>query len=82
MFFSKCNVCNYADDNFQYSTEKDLNRIRKNFEKDFMILHQWSHEKHMSLNVGKCRYVVIAGRNLPHEIMLNDSKIASSNEKK
>ena len=82
MFFSKCNVCNYADDNFQYSTEKDLNRIRKNFEKDFMILHQWSHEKHMSLNLGKCHYVVIASRNLPHEIMLNDSKVTSSNDKK
>ena len=47
-----------------------------------MILHQWSHEKHMSLNLGKCNYVVIATRNLPHEIMLNDRKITSSNEKK
>ena len=28
MFISKCNVCNYVDDNTLYSTGNDLNRIR------------------------------------------------------
>ena len=40
MFISKCNLCNYADDNTMYSTGKDLNQIRTNLEMDFMILHQ------------------------------------------
>ena len=82
MFISKCNLCNYADDNTLYSTGKDLNRIRRNLEIDFMILHQWFHENHMTLNPGKCHYMVIGSRDLSHEIMLNDSKITSSNEKK
>ena len=82
MFISKCNLCNYADDNTLYSTGKDLNRIRRNLGIDFMILHQWFHENHMTLNPGKCHYMVISSRDLSHEIMLNDSKITSSNEKK
>ena len=82
MFISKCNLCNYADDNTLYSTGKDLNRIRRNFEIDFMILHQWFHENHMTLNPGKCHHMVIGSRYLSHEIMLNNSKINSSNEQK
>ena len=29
MFISKCNICNYTDDNTLYSTGKNLNRIRE-----------------------------------------------------
>ena len=82
MFISKCNLCNYADDNTLYSTGKDLNRIRRNLEMDFMILHQWFHENHMTLNPGKCHYMVIGSGDLSHEIMLNNNKITSSNEEK
>ena len=39
MFILKCNLRNYADDNTPYSTDNDLNSIRKNLEMDFMILH-------------------------------------------
>ena len=74
--------CNYADDNTLYSTGKDLARIRKNLEMDFMILHQWFQENHMTLNLGKCHYIVIVSRNLPHKIMLNNNKIISFNEEK
>ena len=52
MFISKCNLCNYADDKTLYSTGKDLNRIRRNLEMDFMMLHQWFHLNHMTLNPG------------------------------
>ena len=82
MFISKCNICNYADDSTLYSTGKDLNRIRKNFEVDFMILDQWFHENHMTLNPGKYHYMVIGSGDLSHEIMLNNNKITSSNEEK
>ena len=82
MFISKCNLCNYADDNTLYSTEKDLNRIKRNLEMDFMILHQSFHENHMTLNPGTCHYMVIGSRDLSHEIMLNNNKITSSNEEK
>ena len=82
MFISKCNLGNYADDNTLYCTGKDLNRIRRNLEIDFMILQQWFHENHMTLNLGTCHYLVIGSRDLSHEIMLNNSKITSSNEEK
>ena len=48
---------------------------------EFLILHQWFHENHMTLNPGKCHYMVIGSRDLSHEIMLNN-KITSSNEEK
>ena len=82
MFISKCNLCNYADDNTLYSTGKDLNQIRRTLEMDFMILHQWLHKNHMTVNPGKCHYVVIGSRDLSHEIMLNNNKITGSNEEK
>ena len=64
MFTSKCNLCYYADDNMLYSTGKDINRIRRNLEMEFMILHQWFHDNHMALNLGKCHYMVIGSRAL------------------
>ena len=81
MFISKFNLCNYANDKL-YSTGKDLNRIRRNLETEFMILQQWFYENHMTLNPGKCHYMVIGRRDLSHEIMLNNNKITSSNEEK
>ena len=82
MFISKCNLYNYADDNTLYSTGKDLNRIRRNLEMDFMILLLWFHKNNMTLNPGKCHYMVIGSRDLSHEIMQNNNKITSSNEEK
>ena len=82
MFISKCNLCNYADDKTLYFTGKDLNRIRRNLEMDFMILRRWFHENHMTLNPGKCYYMIIGSRDLSHEIMLDNNKITSSNEEK
>ena len=36
----------------------------------------------MTLNLGKCHYMVISSRDLSHQIMLNNSKITSCNEEK
>ena len=36
----------------------------------------------MTLNPGKCHYMVIGSRDLSNEIMLNNNKITSSNEEK
>ena len=82
MFISKCDLCNYADDNILYSTRKDVNRIRKNLEIDFMVLHQWFHENHITLNPKKCHYRVIGSRDLSRQIMLNNNKFTSSNMEK
>ena len=47
-----------------------------------MILHKWSHENHMVLNLGKCHYIVIRDDDPTHKIILNNDRIASSNEEK
>ena len=49
---------------------------------DFMILHQWFHENHMTLNPGKCHYMIIGSKDLSHMIMLNNNEITSSSEEK
>ena len=36
----------------------------------------------MTLNPGKCHYVVIGSRDLAHKIMLNNNKFTNSNEDK
>ena len=82
MFISKCSLCNYAYENTLYSTGKYLNWIRRNLKIDFMILHQWFHENHITLNWGKYHYMVIGSGDLSHEILLNNSKNTTSNEEK
>ena len=54
----------------------------KNLEMDFMILHQWFLENHITLNPRNCHYMVIGSRGLSLEIMLNKHKITSPNEEK
>ena len=56
--------------------------VRRNLKMNFMILHQWFHENHMTLNPWKCHCMVIGSKDLSHEIMLNENEITSSNEEK
>ena len=46
MFIWKCNLCNIL-----YFTGKDLNRIRRDVEMDFIIPHQWFHENQITINL-------------------------------
>ena len=57
-------------------------KITKDLEMDFMILCKWFHENHMDLNPGKCHYLVIGDDGPTRKIILNNNKIASSNEEK
>ena len=52
LFISKCQLCNYADDN-----TINQKKIKNDLEMDFMILQKWFHENHMVLNPGKCHYI-------------------------
>ena len=49
---------------------------------DFMNFILWILRFHMTLNPGKCYYMIFGSRDLSHEIMLNNSKTTSSNEEK
>ena len=82
LFISKCQVCNYADDNTLYKPGKNMRKIKNELEMDFMILHKWFHENYMVLNAGKCRYIVIGDDDPTHKIILNNNGIANPNEEK
>ena len=56
MFISKCSLYNYVGDTMLYASGKNLNRLRKNLEMDFIILRKWFHENHMTLNPEKIDY--------------------------
>ena len=82
LFILKCQLCNYADDNTLYKSEKNMWKIKNDLEMDFMILHKWFHQNHIILNLGKCHYVVIGDDDPSQKIILNNNEIASSNEEK
>ena len=82
LFISKCQLCNYADDNTLYKSGKNMQKIKNDLEMDFMILHKWFHENHMVLNPDKCRFIVIGDDDPNQKIILNNNEIVSSNEEK
>ena len=82
LFISKCQLCNYADDNTLYKSGKNMQKIKNDLEMDFMILHKWFHENHMVLNPDKCHFIVIGDDDPNQKIILNNNEIASSNEEK
>ena len=76
LLFLKCQLCNYANYNTLYKSEK-IDKKLKHLEMDFMILNKWFHK-----NPGKCHYILIVDDDPSHEIILNNHEIASSNEEK
>ena len=82
LFILKCQLCNYADDNTLYKSEKNMRKIKNDLEMGFMIFHKWFHENHMALNPSKCHEIVIGDNDHSHKIILNNNEIASSNEEK
>ena len=82
LFISKCQLCNYADDNTLYKSGKNMQKIKNDLEMDFMILHKWFHENHMVLNPDKCHFIVIGDHDPNQKIILNNNEIVSSNEEK
>ena len=82
LFISKCQLCNYADDNTLYKSGKNMQKIKNDLEMDFMILHKWFDENHMMLNPDKCLYIGIGDDDPTQKTILNNNEIASSNEEK
>ena len=55
LFISKCQLCNYADNNTLYKSGKNMPKKIKTFWK--WILQKWLHEIHMALNPVKCHCI-------------------------
>ena len=73
LFVSKCQLCNYADENTLYKLGKNMQKIKNDLEIDFMILHKCFYENHLVLNPDKCHYIVIDDDDLTQKIMLNNN---------
>ena len=80
LFFSKCQLCNYGDDNILYKSGENIEKIKKGLDMTFMILHRWFHENHMVLNPGRCHHILIGDNEPSHKIILGNNEIANSNE--
>ena len=81
LFLSKCNYVTMPMTTLHKSGKK-LGKVKNDLEMNLMILHKWFHENHMILHPGKCHYIVIGDDNPFLKTILNNVKIASSNEEK
>ena len=47
LFISKCQLCNYANDNTPFKSGKNMQKIKNDLGMDFVILRKWFYENHM-----------------------------------
>ena len=54
LFIETTTICNYADDNTMYSSDKNVNIVINRLRHDFAIISEWFYENNMVLNADKC----------------------------
>ena len=61
IFFAKnSTLCNYADDNAQFSWEKTFNQVINNLQTDFRkLLKVWSYDNFLVLNPNQCHFMTL-----------------------
>ena len=52
-------LCNNADDNTMYSSDKNSDIVISRFRHDFAIISQWFCENYMILNPDKCHFLTL-----------------------
>ena len=58
LFIDVSYIANYADDNTQYATEKNLDDLLKLFERETNVVLNWFKVNEMKSNDGKCHLIV------------------------
>ena len=58
LFIDASYIANYADDNTQYATEKNVNELLKLFEKETNVILNWFKVNEMKSNDDKCHLIV------------------------
>ena len=56
LFAKNSTLCNYADDNTQFSCEKTLDQVTHNVQTDFRTLQVWFYDNFLVLNLQKCHF--------------------------
>ena len=57
LFIETTSLCNYADNNTMYSSDKNVNIVIKRLRHDFAIISKWFYENYMILNADKCHFL-------------------------
>ena len=55
-------LCNYADDNNQFSCEETFDQVINNLQTNFRTLKVWLHHKFLVLNSKKCHIRTLGNR--------------------
>ena len=79
-FIEEGEVCNYADDTTLYDTNKVLDILINNLEKDSAIAIKWFEINYMSLNTPKCKLLVAGHKDHKVTIKVGNSNITESEE--
>ena len=53
-------LCNYADDNTMYSSDKNFNIVISRIGYNFAIISKWFYENYMLLNPDKCHFLTLS----------------------
>ena len=63
LFIETTGLCNYADDNSMYSSDKNSNIVISRPRHDFEIVSKWFYENYMLLNSDKCHSLTLGFKN-------------------
>ena len=53
---NKSEICNYADDNTFYSSDKNTSQVISDLSNDFETLTRWFYDNYTLLNPDKCHF--------------------------
>ena len=63
LFAKSSTLCNYADDNAQFSCEKTFDQVINNLRTDFRTLKVWLFDNVLVLNPKKCHFMTLGNDN-------------------
>ena len=82
LFIETTTLCNYADENTMYSSDKNSNIVISRLRHDIAIISEWFYENYIVLNPDKCHFLTL-GFNKPFpDFSFENTIIKNVNEEK
>ena len=78
LFAKNSTLCNYADDNTQFSCEKTFDQVINNLQTDFRTLKVWFYDNFLVLNPKKCHFITPGNGNNLCDFSCDDIIIKNS----
>ena len=70
----------YADDVVLMSSDKDINKLQENINKDLITINEWLENNGLIINTNKSKYLVINKTNITMNITMNNYLIEKVNK--